>query len=453
LTMRQHIITGFIFLLTLALDVTGQPVWTLDRCIGYAWENNLSVHHQELGVRIQKTDYLQANNNLLPSLAAQSSVDQYYGRSIDPSSNTYIDVQFMNNTYAIYTSVDLFSGFMKLNSIAMERYNYRAEQNKLQQVKNEVAFSVINGYFDVLLKEGLSSIARENFQLSREQLNYTSKLVEVGRKAGTDLLEIEANLATDSFLLVQAHHLLEQASLELKYEMNFPLEVNLEIDTVIFSLFTGEMDTLTMNELFNLASETLPDMKIAENQLIAAKKEVNINQGAFSPKVGFYAGWNSVYATTLKDDSNEIIPFPDQIANNGSEYLGVGIEIPIFSKLSKYTALSKSRLKYQQAKVQYDDEANKLRMGVEKSLTDWRSARAEYESAQKQLIQSDKAYQAAVKKLDKGLISIIEFYIQKNKVFRAKTEVLRTGLQVLLKERYIRFLITGSFLDGDVVKS
>jgi outer membrane protein TolC len=87
-------------------------------------------------------------------------------------------------------------------------------------------------------------------------------------------------------------------------------------------------------------------------------------------------------------------------------------------------------------------------MAVEKSLSDWRSARAEYESSLSQLSKSRKAYEAAEKKLDKGLINIIEFYIQKNKWVRAKTEVLRTGLQVLLKERYIRFLMTGSLLTG-----
>jgi len=444
--MKRKVFIGILFFFALACNLNGQSIWTLDRCIEYAWDNNLSVHTQELGVRIQKTDYLQANNNLLPSFSAESYLNQYYGRSIDPSTNTYIDVQFLNNSYGIYTAVDIFSGFMKINTIAMERFNYQAEKNKLQQLKNDVAFSIINGYFDVLLKEGLSSIAMENFQLSRDQLDYTTKLVKVGRKAGTDLLEIEANLASDSFLLVQAHHLLEQASLDLKYQMNYPLGDSLDIDTVIFSLLSDTMDTLTMNELFGLASGMLPNMKMAENQLIAAKKAVNISQGSFSPRIGFYAGWNSAYATTLKDDNDNIIPFSDQLSNNGSEYLSLGIEIPLFTRLSKYTALSKSKLKYQQAKVQYDDEAHKLLMGVEKSLTDWRSARAEYTSAQKQLIHSEKAFEAAGKKLDKGLINIIEFYIQKNKVFRAKTEVLRTGLQVLLKERYIRFLMTGSLL-------
>ncbi len=444
--MKPYLFIGGLCLFLFAGILNGQSVWDVDKCIQYSWDNNLSVRSQQLGVRIQKTDYLQANNNLLPSLSAESSLNQYYGRSIDPSTNTYIDVQFLNNTYGVYTAVEIFSGFMKINTIAMERFNYQAEKNKLQQVKNEVAFSVINTYFDVLLKEGLSSIAWENFQLSREQLDYTTKLVNVGRKAGTDLLEIEANLAADSFLLVQAHHLLIQASLDLKYQMNYPLDDSLDIDTVIFSLFSQTMDTLSMVELFGLASETLPDMKMVENQLSAAKKAVNISQGSFSPRIGFYAGWNTAYATTLKDDNNLVIPFPDQFSNNGSEYLSLGIEIPLFTKLSKYTKLSKSKLEYQQAKVQYDDEAHKLLMGVERSLTDWRSARAEYASAQKQLLQSQKAFEAAEKKLEKGMINIIEYYIQKNKVFRAKTEVLRTGLQALLKERYIRFLMTGSLL-------
>jgi len=105
-------------------------------------------------------------------------------------------------------------------------------------------------------------------------------------------------------------------------------------------------------------------------------------------------------------------------------------------------------LQYQQAKIQYEDVTYKLMMGVEKSLTEWRAARAEYESSLSQLAKSRKAYEAAEKKLDKGLVNIIEFEIQKNKWIRAKAEVLRTGLQVLLKERYIRFLMTGSLLSG-----
>ena len=58
-----------------------QKAWTLDQCINFAWDNNFSVHNQELGVRIRKTDYKQSMNDLYPSLGFQTSYNQYFGRS------------------------------------------------------------------------------------------------------------------------------------------------------------------------------------------------------------------------------------------------------------------------------------------------------------------------------------------------------------------------------------
>ena len=87
-------------------------------------------------------------------------------------------------------------------------------------------------------------------------------------------------------------------------------------------------------------------------------------------------------------------------------------------------------------------------MTAGKSLIDWRAAMAEYKSSLRQLDKSYSAYVAAEKKLDKGLINIIEFDIQKNKWITAKAEVLRTGLQVMIRELYLRFLMTGSLLNG-----
>jgi len=428
--------------------VHAQKSWTLDSCINYAWDNNFSIHTNELGVQIQQANLRQAKNDLLPNLSFQTSYDEYFGRSIDPTTNNYIDVQFFNNGYALSSSVDLFNGFVKLNTIGMQRLNLEAERNKLQRIRNEVAFSVINSYFEVLLQQGLSAIALENFNLSRDQVGYTARFVEIGRKPGTDMLETEANMAADSFLLVQSYHLLEQATLGLKYQMNYPVTGNLLIDTLVPSIISGLMDTLSMEELFNAASSALPDLAASKNQMLAAKKAVQVTKGAFAPSLGLYAGWSTQYMETNRNEANRIIPFRDQIKNNSNEYLSLGLGIPLFSRFSRYTSLCRSKLQYQQAKIQYEDVSYKLKMGAEKALTEWRSARAEYESSLKQLAKSRKAYEAAEKKLEKGLINIIDFYLQKNKWFRAKTEVLRTGLQLMLKDRYIRFLLTGSLLSG-----
>jgi len=421
---------------------------TLDECINYAWVNNFAILNENLDVGIRKADYRQALNNLLPDLGFQSSLSQNFGRSIDPTTNSYINVQYFNSGFGLSTSLDLFAGFMKINSAEMQKLNYQAEQNRLQQLRNEVGFTVINSYFDVLLKTGLAAIALENCRLSNDQLRSTIKFVEVGRKPGTDLLETEANVAADSSLLVQSNNLLEEAVLSLKSTMNFPVSDSLAIDTIVPSILSGTMDTLSMNKLYLAASEVLPDLELYRNKMKAAKKAVKVSKGGFSPSLGLYGNWSSSYTETDKDTYNRITPFSDQLLNNSYEYLSLNLTIPLFSRFSKYTSLNKSKLQYHQAKNQYDETNYKLKMTAEKSLTDWRAAMAEYKSSLRQLDKSYSAYIAAEKKLDKGLINIIEFDIQKNKWVTAKAELLRTGLQVMIRELYLRFLMTGSLLSG-----
>jgi len=448
----RKIINAFVaFLMLLVSNLFGQTsqtqqLWTLDQCIKYSLENNITIKNQELGVKIREVDYRQSKYDFLPSLSAQSSFNQNFGRSVDPSTNNYVDVKNFYNYYGVYSSIDIFSGFARLNNVAMERYNLLSEKNKLQQVKNQIAFTVINSYFDALLKQGLFSIAKENFQLSRNQLDYTLKFVEVGRKPETDILETEANLAADSFLLVQSNNIMEQSFFDLKYLMNLPLESSLNIDSLSIAFFADNFNYLTIDSLFRMASVKLPELNIAKNQLMAAKKAVCINRGLFSPRLGLSAGWNSQYSETFRDQNNIIIPYNNQISNNSNEYISLGLEIPIFSKFSKYTQLKKSKLQFQIAKNQFDDETYKLKMIVNKSFMEWKAAKAEYESSLKRFEHSKIAFETAEKKLEKGIINIIEYYIQKNNWFRAKTEVLRTGLQVLLKEKYIRFLMTGSLI-------
>ncbi len=425
-----------------------QKMMTLDECINYAWVNNFAILNENLDVGIRKADYRQALNNLLPDLGFQSSLSQNFGRSIDPTTNSYINVQYFNSGFGLSTSLDLFAGFMKINSAEMQKLNYQAEQNRLQQLRNEVGFTVINSYFDVLLKTGLAAIALENCRLSNDQLRSTIKFVEVGRKPGTDLLETEANVAADSSLLVQSNNLLEEAVLSLKSTMNFPVSDSLAIDTIVPSILSGTMDTLSMNKLYLAASEVLPDLELYRNKMKAAKKAVKVSKGGFSPSLGLYGNWSSSYTETDKDTYNRITPFSDQLLNNSYEYLSLNLTIPLFSRFSKYTSLNKSKLQYHQAKNQYDETNYKLKMTAEKSLTDWRAAMAEYKSSLRQLDKSYSAYIAAEKKLDKGLINIIEFDIQKNKWVTAKAELLRTGLQVMIRELYLRFLMTGSLLSG-----
>jgi outer membrane protein len=209
-----------------------QETWTLSRCISYSLENNLTLKNASLSYDAQQVNLSQARFNQLPQVSAQISMNESFGRTVDPGTNTYSNVSNFNNSYSIGTSVSLFSGFAQRNRIAFENFNLQAEKNRLEQQKNNVIYSVISAYYKFLLEEGIFRMATENLQLMQDQYFSTRRLIDVGRKAESDIYDFDAKLATDSFLLIQQEGNKAKAMLLLKKSMNYPFSDPLTIHKI-----------------------------------------------------------------------------------------------------------------------------------------------------------------------------------------------------------------------------
>ena len=81
-TIIQH--TAALLLLTL-FSITGkaQDIWTLDRCIEYAWANNLSIRQQSIEVSRSENQLLQDKLDFIPGVNASLGHNFNWGRSVD----------------------------------------------------------------------------------------------------------------------------------------------------------------------------------------------------------------------------------------------------------------------------------------------------------------------------------------------------------------------------------
>ncbi len=439
--LRNKIV--FIILLSQQVRIlSGQEVWNLTQCITFSLENNITLKNAEIDQKIQKIEYSQAKLNQLPQVDAGLSLNESFGRAVDPATNTYSNVSYLSNSYNVTSSVVLFSGFAQRNRIAFERYNLRVENNRVEQQKNLVIYNVIDAYFNLILKKGLYTLYLDNLKLMEEQCFSIQKYINVGRKAESDIYEFNAKFATDSFLLVQQSGNVEKAILSLKASMNYPFADSLTIDTSDYSFTIS--DSLNAQYIVESAKIQLPDLRITENQLLAAKKYVAQMRGSFSPRLNLYAGWNTEYYET---SNNEATAFDEQFKNNTGEYVGISLSIPIFSKFNKINTLRTASLEYKKAENEHLENILKFEEEINEVYIDWQTAKNEYMAAQKQFEKSEIAYKTAEKKLTIGQINITDFYIQKNELLKAKTELLRTNLQLALKDIYIQFILTGKWLN------
>ena len=56
--------------------------WTLEQCIRYALENNLSIKSQNLSLKVQENTYTASQLGLLPSFTADASPSTTFGSTI-----------------------------------------------------------------------------------------------------------------------------------------------------------------------------------------------------------------------------------------------------------------------------------------------------------------------------------------------------------------------------------
>ena len=92
----RHII--FLFLLFCTLNLSAQKrVWTLSECIKYAIENNIDIKQYNLNVNANKIALQQSKLNYLPDLGMQSGYQLSMGRSLDPTTYSFIENTSVNS--------------------------------------------------------------------------------------------------------------------------------------------------------------------------------------------------------------------------------------------------------------------------------------------------------------------------------------------------------------------
>jgi outer membrane protein len=85
-------------------------VWSLQKCIDYALENNIQIKQQQLNTNFIENQVSQAKSNRLPNLNAQFGNDYSFGRSLTYD-NTYENVNSMSLSGGANTNITIFNGF------------------------------------------------------------------------------------------------------------------------------------------------------------------------------------------------------------------------------------------------------------------------------------------------------------------------------------------------------
>ncbi len=421
-----------------SLILPAQEKWTLNECISFAMKNNLQLQDAGMNKQLAEISYRQSKWSMLPGIAAGSDAGMNYGRSVDPNTNGIVNTSFFNNSYFLGASVEIFRGFMLQNQIRYREFKKEATENNRQNIADDLAFSVMNAFFNVIYFEELKTIAEDQKAISALNVRKTQILVDTGLKSPTDLLEVKANFEKEALFCIQTANNLASSWISLKKVMNLPPEKEILLTIPVTEPGLADLGT-SVSELYRQHAAWSPYIQLYDREWKASVKSVHMSKAGYTPSITLQAAYNTGFYETNKDANAKVIAFRDQISNNQRQFVGATLNIPIFSKNSIRSNVQSARIASDQAQIRLKLAMQTLQYEMEGNYNELTASWKELQQAEKQLEADNLIFQATQKKFDQGMVNAIELYTIKNRLANTGAQVLHAKLTYAVKARILDF--------------
>ena len=438
--MIQNLKYVVLLLVMVTSGVRGQDKWTLDECVAFALENNLQLNGFKYSAEAGKETYRQSIRNLLPNVDGSTSYTVNFGRSTDPFTNDVVTTDFFQNPFSLQSSIDLFQGFQKINSIKVSKFLYRATQEEEEQERYLLAFRVMQAFTNVQFFEGLVAVSKEQLSVSQSNYDLVEKQIELGLKAGADLYEAESLLLTDKLNVTQSENQLAAAKLVLIQEMNLENASDITIQSELADESVSN-DSVEVNSdsVYSRARDFLPLIKAQELRAKAAKKQIAVARGRLYPSLTAFAGMGTGYFETTRDTLGNTLPFRDQFRDNTSQFIGVRLTVPISYGWSSRSGVKQAKIERLRAENNLDIQEQVLFQAIQQLVQDYNSLLVELEQSTQNVEAQNLSFTIAQKRYDKGLINAIELFTAKNLFANAQNENLQVRLRSEVNKRTLDF--------------
>lgn len=431
--------------------VSSQPATTktmsLRECMEYAISNSTQVRIQQSkndDARLDRRDAILGA--FTPSVDGNSYGYYRWGRSIDPETNTYVTTTSLNQGFSVSAGITVFNGFSAINNLKIAKTSIAMGISQEQQEKDKVCLATIEAYFNVLYYTRLTDILEEQVNNARNSVKLAERQEELGSKGYADVVQMKADLADREYELTTAINNRDNALITLEDVMYWPTDEKLTINADLSSL---EFDSATSatGDIIDRAVKSMPAVLIAKGSMDNALRSLQTAKWQFLPTLGLYGGWSTSYYTYPGQVGYKATPYWHQFKNNGGEYVQLSLNIPIFDRLQKHTALAKKKNAYQRASLEYDKSLRDVESEVRRAIQDRDGAEAALLQAERRAEVYDEAYKLNARKFEQGLISSIEYNTASSNYLKSKAEQLNAELQYQLKRRVVEYYNGVSYLE------
>jgi len=429
------ILISSIFLLLTSFAKAQEP-WTLEQCIKYAFDNNISIKQQMLSVNMSEGRLSQSKLGALPNLNATIDHSYEFGKLLGKDSSK---LGSQSNQFSISSSVNLFNGLQTYNSIKKNQFDLKATLSDVDKVKNNIALSIASAYLQILYSEELVSSSEKQVELSKMQVDRTSVLVKAGSLPEGNLLEIEAQLSSDELQLVNAQNQRDLAYLTLTQYLDIKTPEGFKIQKPNLEGFEAKLVDLSPNGIFESAQQTMPQIIGANYRVSSAEKSLVIEKGGMYPSLSLTGSYGTRYFHYLNYAYDKNDPFNSQFKNKATASIGFRLSIPIFNGWLVSNKITNAKISLNKSRLDLENEKNILYKDIQQAYTDAIAAQKKLKATQKSLLALTEAFRYSEQKFGVGLVTSVDYTTAKTKLSKAETDLLQAKYELIFKSKILEF--------------
>ncbi len=419
--------------------------WTLEECVNYALQNNISIKEAELDVRIAETNKSDAFGSFLPT--ANANATHSWNIGLTQTITGLLEQQTTQFTTAgISTGIDIFKGLQNQKQYRRQKMALLASQYQLVKMQEDISLNVANAFLEILFNKENLKVQQEQLEVDENQAERTGQLVEGGVVPRGDLLDVEATVAADRQRVIQAENQLLISKLSLAQLLQLKEFWNFDIVDEEYAINESEVMLNTPMDIYNKAKELRTEIKIAEANLKVAEEDVKIARSAYVPTLrGFYSLDTRVtYSDYSSFEDGQVVtitppPFWTQFWDNKGHSFGVQLNIPILNGFSTRNNVERAKIAAERSQLAYERQELDLQRNVYTAYTDVQGALKAYEAALSAANARQQALTYAKERYEVGLINVFDLNQAQTLAVNAQSEVLRAKYDYIFKVKILEF--------------
>ena len=464
---------GGLYLLFFSFHLNAQDTWTLEQCIQYANEHNLTIQQIASNNNVNEIRHNQAKAMRLPSLSANIKAGRSWGRSFNQFNVELVDAANDVVNVGANLALPLFNGMTTHNTIKQNQLNVEVGKLDLMEAKNSFDVLIVQNYLQLLQLQEQNARMFSQIASTKELLEAMKIRYEKGLVAEHDVLQLKAQLLREESDLKQSNGQVKIAKINLMQLMNLQVTEDFNIQTIPNKDAIQAIKPLTESvaSIYQKSLDIRPEIASAELQKESTELGVKIAKGKLMPSLSFNASLGSNYSSQsniveqsissqdlplgyLESNPSETVivqrtistpmvldyGFWEQLNDNFSPFIGVNLSIPIFSNKSKSSQVEISKVSLHQANLQAQQLKNDLRKNIEIAYADLENAMAQYEANIQQWELSKRLFENAQYSYEAGLISTTDLTIEKNNLNNTTNTMVAAKYQYIFSQNDFRFI-------------